>query len=379
MEPKNCPECGVPELITSENTWLNNGDIVNARERGHRMVFIETENLDPLFEGIAEIVGSPIEKLIIAAGRRAYRAYLGAFVDEETKAKIRNKEIQYVPIMESFFDLGKFFGVGNYVLLDLRYQRDSKDYNTVRISEPYSIPMNVAAHIGDIELLTGVDYGYTYVQVTPAECNIHVFPSPHPKELKKRMWTKPYSHKDGDLELGRCATCGGPKLLAGSNWFLRRGVIANRNTRRRMAILSDALLDPVFEELESELGDTIPRAVVEAQRRFTTSGFYTVEDIVSEADFRTQIALRGLGNLKELDVKRKRMRVRMENVALPLLVVGQSQGFFEMSFDLEDTVVDWEVSREGDLEMEVKPSVKRAPTSKQPHVQDSDTFDLELE
>jgi hypothetical protein len=375
VELKNCPECGVPESITREHLWLNNGDIVHNRAQENRLVFMETENLEPLFKGIEEIIGTAIEPMIIAAGRRANRAYLGALLDSETKERIRNKELEYRPVMESFFALARSLGVGSYQFLDFRYERDDSDYNTVRISEPFCIPMNVSAHLGDIELLTGVDYGYTYVQVSPGECNIHVFPSPHPEGLSKRMWTKPYEHREGNIELERCGTCAGPKLLGGCQWFPNRGVIANRNTRRRMAIQGNALLDPVFEELEAELGDTIPRTVVEAQRRFTKSGFYTMDDITDEGDFRTQLALRGLGNLKQLDMRRKGLFMRVENVALPLLVIGQAQGFFEMGFDIDSTDVDWEISEEGDLEMQVKPPVIQEANPGTPVLQEAEALD----
>ncbi len=245
---------------------------------------------------------------------------------------------------------------GNYQFLDFRYEQDEKDYNTARISESFSILMNVAAHVADIELLTGVDHGYTYVEVSPGEYNIHVFPSPHPEGLSKRMWSRPYEHVEGNVELERCATCSGPKLLSTCQWFPSRGVITNKVTRRRMAIQGNALLDPVFDELEAELGDAIPRAAVEAQRRFTKGGFYTMDDITDEEGFRMRLALRGLGNLKQLDMRRKGLHMRVENIALPLMVIGQAQGFYEMGFDLDSTEADWKISEEGDLEMEVKPS-----------------------
>jgi len=122
-----------------------------------------------------------------------------------------------------------------------------------------------------------------------------------------------------------------------------------------MAIQGDVLLDPVFHELEEELGDEVPRAVVEAQRRFTKSGFYTIEDITDEGDFRTQLALRGLGNLKELNMRRKGMQLRMENVALPLIIVGLAQGFFEIGFGTSATDVEWQLYEDGSLEAEVTP------------------------
>jgi hypothetical protein len=119
--------------------------------------------------------------------------------------------------------------------------------------------------------------------------------------------------------------------------------------------MGNALLDPVFSELEKQLGDDIPRAVVEAQRRFTKSGFYTVNDITKEADFRTQLALRGIGNLEELSMRRQGMHMRVANVAVPLILIGIFQGFFEMSFDLDASDVEWQISEEWDLEMEATP------------------------
>lgn len=352
---EKCPECGVPVLITNEHSWLNNGDIVQSRNQSSRMAFIETENLDPLFKGIEQIIGVPIEHMVITAGRRAYRGYLGSFVPKKARERIRKKELDYETFDAAFRDIGRLNGVGSYDLVERRYEQDEHDFDTVTISEPYSVPLTVSAHVGAIELLTGLDQGYTYEEKSPAFYSLTTFPSPHPKEMKKRLWFHPYKHMDGDIELEKCATCGGPAALSGYQWYPKRGIIANKTTKRRMAIQGDVLLDPVLSELEAELGDAVPRAVVEAQRRFTKSGFYTIEDITDEGDFRTQLALRGLGNLKELSMERKGMHLRMKNAALPLVIVGLAQGFFEMGFDIDSTDVNWELSEEGNLEAEVKP------------------------
>lgn len=351
-----CPECGAPEVVTSEHAWSSNGDIVQSRNQSSRMIFIETENLDPLFQGIEQIIGVPIEHMVITAGRRAYRGYLKSFVPEEVREKIRAKELDYEPIDAAFRDIGRLNGVGSYQAVARRYEQDEDDYDTVSVTEPYSLPLTVSAHVGAVELLTGVDQGYSYERKDENLYHITAFPSPHPEELKKRLWFSPHRKTEGDLELERCGSCGGPKALANYQWLPNRGIIVNRNTRRRMAIQGDVLLDPVFHELEEELGETVPRAVVEAQRRFTRSGFYTMEDITDEGDFRTQLALRGLGNLKELEMRRKGLRLRVDNVALPLVIVGLAQGFFEMGFGLEFTDAEWEISDEGSLEAEVRPS-----------------------
>ncbi len=355
MEYKSCPECGAPEIATSEHIWLSNGDIVHKRALSSRMVFLESENLDPLYRGIEQIIGVPIEHMIITTNRRAQYVYLRSFVPDEILEKIRNKEMDYEPVDAIFRDLGTVDGLGNYELVERRFEGDQNDFDKVSVSEPHSVPMAVAAHIGAIEVLTGVDQGYWYEMVARNKYNITAYPSPHPEDLSRRLWFQPYEHQDGDVELERCATCGGPKALSGYQWYTDRGVIVNKTTKRRTTIMGDALLHPIFSELERELGDDIPRAVVEAQRRFTKSGYYTVNDILEEADFRTQLALRGLGNLKQLSMRRQGMHMRIVNVALPLILIGMVQGFFEMSFDLRSSDVDWQISEEGDLEMEAKP------------------------
>ncbi len=78
------------------------------------------------------------------------------------------------------------------------------------------------------------------------------------------------------------------------------------------------------------------------------------DDLTDAQGFRTLLALRGLGNLRELEMKRKGMRLRLENAALPLIVIGQAQGFFEMGFDTDSTV-DWQLTDDRTLELEVKP------------------------
>jgi hypothetical protein len=350
-----CPECNVPKIITSENSWLDNGDIVQSRNDRSRMIFIETENLDPLFMGIGQIIGVDIGHMVITAGRRAIRGYLRSFVPAEVREKIKAGELDYEPIDAAFRDIAGINGTGRYERVDKRHERDERDYDTVSISEPHSVPLAVSAHVGAIEILTDVEQGYTYEEKSPDFYHITTFPSPHPEEMKKRLWFQPHEHTDGDIALERCATCGGPQLLSFYRWYPERGVVKNMNTGRRMAMQGDVLLDPVFQELEDELGDVVPRAVVEAQRRFTTGGFYTLEDITDEGDFRTQLALRGLGNLNELSMKREGMRLRLENAALPMIVVGIAQGFFEMGFGIDSSKAEWELSEDGTLEAEVKP------------------------
>ena len=128
-----------------------------------------------------------------------------------------------------------------------------------------------------------------------------------------------------------------------------------------MAVLGPNMYDPIFEELEFELGETIPRTVVEAQRRFVKTGFYPLEAISEERDFRNHLALRGLGNLREFEMDEKGLRVRVQGAIMHLMIVGLIQGVFEMTHDV-GSQVEWELSDDGNLAVEViavKQSVRK--------------------
>jgi len=349
-----CRECGAPEHITAQHLWLDNGDIIVKNKPENRIVFIETENLSPLFENMARIIGAPIEHLVISASRRAYRSYFLAFVTDDLKKKILNKEVHYHVISDIFRDMGGLMGQGLYEDIDTRYEQDADDYDIDLIKEPYCLLLNVAGQAAAIEALTDHDQGVSYEEVAPNEYRSKVFPSPHAKGLKERLKFADYQHQPGDIELERCTTCGGPKALSAYQWLINRGIIVNRFTKRRMAFFGPQMLDPVFDELEAELGETIPGIAVEAQRLFTRSGFYSLDDVGGEGDFRTQLALRGMGNLKEIDLTRKGVHMSIDNAVLPLLVVGMMQGVFEMAFDIESNV-DWELSDLGKLHVEITP------------------------
>jgi hypothetical protein len=353
-----CPECGIPLYITSQHEWLDNGVIQASRETRHRLVFFESGNLDQLFEGIAELAGSPIERVIIDASRRSTRSYMDRVVSDDVKAMIRAGDIDLKLVFDSTFLIWRAMGYGKLSLDEVRYQGKKDDYITVLAERPYSVPLSVGNFAGSIEAIVGVEPGFFYEETTPGVYKITIFEAENPPDLKERLRWKGYDqeYKKGDIEFERCPGCGAPAALKEFSWDEVNGSIRSTITGRRMVMTGPSMIDPIFDELEEELGDTIPRIVVEAQKRFIRAGFFAVEEVTSEENMRRQVALRGLGNLKELKMGRRGVRLCIENVALPLLVVGLTQGTFEKAFDV-NSEVEWELSEDGDLNIEVIPSL----------------------
>ena len=179
MELRQCSQCGAPVYITSEHLWLDNGDIVQKRDQEHRLLFIESENFDPLFHNMEQILGASIEETIITCVRRAARLYLKLFIPEEVSDQVKKGEIDFKPLDDAFMDLARPMGAGSFEFVDMRYQRDENDYFTVSVTEPYSLPMCVARHAAAMEAILGYNHGVTYKEVSPGMYHITAFPSEH--------------------------------------------------------------------------------------------------------------------------------------------------------------------------------------------------------
>jgi hypothetical protein len=351
-----CPECGIPLYITSQHEWMDNGVIQASRESRQRLVLFESGNFDPLFRGIAELIGAPIERLVIDASRRSTRSYMDRVVADDLKDLIRSGEIDLKLVFDSTFLIWRAMGYGKLSLQEVRYEHDMGDFITVLAERPYSVPLSVGNFAGSIEAIVGLEPGIEYEETTPGVYRITIFEAENPVDLKERLRWKAYDqkYKAGDIELDRCPGCGAPAALREYNWDQVNGSIRSTVSGRRMVMTGPSMLDPIFDELEEELGEDIPRVVVEAQKRFIRAGFFGVDEVVSKENMRIQIALRGLGNLKDVTMGRKGVRARIENVALPLLAVGTTQGLFDKAFNSESEV-EWEITGEGDLELEVMP------------------------
>jgi hypothetical protein len=349
---KACPKCGVPGWVTGGQLWLNNGDIVQRGDQRNRLVLCESENIDPLFHNIEEIIGTPIEHIIITAVRRAVRSWISPMFPDELRELVREKKVDPAPLSTALLQLNRTMGVGRVELVELRNNGDEEDFVLTRIYKPFSVPVAVGGIVAGWEAFFGIELGYSYEKISPDNYELRNFPSPHPEEMKERMWTAEYKHRDGSVELERCTSCGGPTALSRYSWDLDEGIIVDEDTKRRMIMLGPVELDLVFRELEDELGATIPRVIVEAQRRFTKSSDHSLFDVTTADEFCTLLAVMGMGYLKNIDVSRKGLSMRLDNAALPLISVGVMQGVFEKALK-QESIVEWELSPNNDLDINI--------------------------
>lgn len=347
---KMCSECGVPKRFVKEHAWLDNGTIVQRENPDHRMIFIENENIQATFRGVEEIIGMPIERIITEAKRRATYDFVDHMLPGIVKAIVRLVGVR--PVVNNVTSLGMVMGYGDVRLDTLRRVHGKGDYVAIRCKELYSVPLFSGDIAGTFNAVDRREVGVSSEQAGPDEHLITGNITPHPLELQERLRATQYSSKPGDIQFERCPKCGGPMALSRYKWHTDRGVIISQTSGHRMVAIGPASLDAVIEELEKELGDTIPRVVVEAQKRFVRGGFYSVDEARSEEGLREALALRGLGNLRDITWKENGIKFRLENPCLVPVLVGLVQGIFELVTE-RDSNVDWEVTEGGDLLVDV--------------------------
>ena len=345
-----CKVCGVPRRFVKEHAWLDNGTIVQRENPVHRMIFIENQNIQSTFQGVEEIIGMPIERIITEAKRRATFDFVDHMLPGIVKAIVRRVGVR--PVVNNVTDLAMVMGFGDVRLDSIRRVHGKGDYVVIRCKELYSVPLFGGDIVGTFNAVDRREVGVTSELVGPDEYMITGHITPHPLELQERLQTREYARKPGDIEFETCPGCGGPMALSNYKWHTDRGVIISQTSEHRMIAIGPASLDAVIEELEKELGDTIPRVVVEAQKRFVRGGFYSIDEARSQESLREALALRGMGNLRDIVWKENSLSFRLENPCLVPVLVGLVQGIFELVTG-RDSEVDWEVTADGDLIVEV--------------------------
>ena len=349
---KLCPECGIPRHVGNQIIWRDNGTMAQRRNPEHRSVLMESENIDGVFHELEQIIAHPIEHIIIESRRRSSADYLEKIVPGVLRRIGRFVGIK--PVMSRMSNIAKALGYGDMELVEMRWKRDADDYSILRVRDPYSLPLICGDVAGTIHVFEGREVSVTYERKAPLEYELEVRIESRPPELRERLAWREYVYKDGDIGLERCSRCGVPRAVQEFEYNVSKGIMLNKRTGRRMVGIGPAALEAIFDELERELGENIPEAIIEAQRRFVTGGFFSKREIESEHDFRLQFALRGWGNLKELDFSAQSLRCRLENACLHLLIVGMLLGFYELVYE-QSGDVDWKLKEDGDLLVVVSP------------------------
>ncbi len=342
-----CRVCGVPMTFSKDYKWNSDGTTTMASDPDLRNVFIEAEGIDRLFHNINNLLGTDITRIIAEGKRKFSHDYLSGMFSGPKGAVIRLLLRRQVYKMIS--SISPVTGYGDFTLMD--YRRG--EYVKVRGRNIYCLPLLMGDMQAVFEVVEGkpgavsiAEDGDGYIlEITPGE-EVEL-------DLKSRLELVPQQRKAGEINYHRCPECNLPLDFREFEWDFEEGTITDRNSGRNMALISLESLRIVFGELESELGEDIPRTIMEAQRLYIRDAF-TPAELESREDYIShQLALRGMGNLVELDTGVESMDIRVENGSPPPMVAGFLQGVFELLTG-KDSLCSYELGGDGTLSVAVK-------------------------
>jgi hypothetical protein len=121
-----------------------------------------------------------------------------------------------------------------------------------------------------------------------------------------------------------------------------------------MAIFGPFSIDSICDDLESELGEAVPDAVIEATRRYIKNAWGVDRWNRAGSSFQEMIAVRGLGNLVHFEGDREHLDLVIENACLHLPMVGAVQALVERAYQVEDSSVEWSLTENGVLSITVR-------------------------
>jgi hypothetical protein len=368
-----CAECGIPLMVSGELSWDANGVISSKRSSRNRWVFFESENIDPLFKGMEELIGMPIEHIVIESRCRETRRFIERTFPAEMReplAELSRKMTELGSAMEAkkregllsamravtmtIINISKAYGYGRQRPGDLWEEDADHPWRTQVIRDPYSLLFISADNLGSVEAFENVDMQVKHEEIEPNTFRIDVQPGKHPIELEERLKRTRYDLKSGNIHYQRCRECGVPEDIGRYTWDLEEGTITDPDTGRRIAVLGPSAIDAIFDDLQTELGEAVPETIIEAERRYIRSAWGGDEWLRRAPDFKRLIALRGLGNLVHFEGDRDHLALRIENSCLHLPMIGIVQAIVEMAYRRESSTYEWDFAEDGDLTITVR-------------------------
>ncbi len=363
-----CEKCGVPALVGQEMRWGDNGVISLAGSPQNRMVFFESNVIDNIFAGMTEMLGMPVEPMVIESRRRETRRFIersfpfevrntlligdtepAAAVSPFTKVMAGALRRLRRELSQRVVNVGKVFGYGDIVLGQGWDGSEEFPWRSFIIRNPYSLPLWMGDVLGTVEAFEGMDMRVESETAGDDVYLVRVRPGAHELELSGKLRRRRYPFKPGDISHESCPACGVPLEIARYRWDLKEGTITAADTGRRVAILGPQAMDAVFADLEEQFGPEVLETAIEAQSRFVRSRVAREDLSGMAASLPALTALRGLGRVARVQVGEGNLEIRIENACLPSLLVGMAKGLYELLMGLGASRHEWDYLPEGDL------------------------------
>lgn len=352
---RTCRECGVPLGIARTLSWNSDGTITQKKDPNHRMIFFESDNLDRMWRKMSELLGVTREflwEIAIEAKSRATRAFL--YHTLPWYVHFLARFVGYHVIISRIVDQGLVMGYGKITVGGQYPDRGRPERITVFVEDPYALPLFCGDFKGAAEVTERREAKLTYQALDSRRHQIDVTMGTERLGKDEFAWEEEAARKPGDMEYRRCPSCGSPLELQQFQWDLLTGVIADKETGRRMAMFGSGSLQAVFDEIARALGERVIGYIIEIERENTIAAMSVEEASSGYEGLRKRAAIRGLGLLTRLETAGDRMEAEIANPSIPAYLVGLAAGIYELAMGKRGSF-EWALEPDGGLSISISP------------------------
>jgi hypothetical protein len=353
---KRCKSCRTPDSFGSRVIWTKGGTIVAEKVPALRLFFIEIDELLNLLSFLSELLGVPIDNILIASerpiGRELVESIFSPAMVKMTRSipNALHFRIFANAIFKRIAEYARAMGYGSITLIDY----EGRQRTLVRARNPHSLPLIIGDCVGAFQVMLGVNMAATWKK----ENGTTLIEFRQTEEQPHNIPINRVNFISGEVDFPRCPTCGVPQPVSESfEWDMLNGIITNRRTAYREAFLSVEGINAIFDEMEKELGEEVPLMVAKRQAELMRERM-SKRDLEEEGGILglfEELKLRGMGNPVEVEEIGRQLKVKVENPFNDALVAGRIAGYYESVENVKSRVT-WVSSEEGYLVIGVEPA-----------------------
>jgi len=362
-----CRRCGISRVIPFTTEWTSDG-LITHQILGFvppPSIIIETEEYRDIFASLAEALGFNIDRIIKEAERKAIKVWVWDLLKTYPQL-VRKSRAGSRLLIEAYMFMLCLAGLG-----DQEACRVAPGSHVIFYGKNlFHLVSAEGDRQGYCELLYGGRYSAKGMDLENERSVIACFASEQPAELEERLEPPTREIIRGAVEFERCIACGVPLQLADLRWDWDNGIVINTRTGLREMMVPRWTIAALYNELVKELGDEIPRLIIEAERSFATKRLnefglrlaHSGESSYKQDTYEkirillSDFPFRGMGEPVDLSLENGTLRLRVNNPYNEALICGKVLGYYESLMGRKGEI-EWAVlPEEWALEINVTPA-----------------------
>jgi hypothetical protein len=261
-----CKTCGIPLGISRGNVWHADGTISGRYPPYIKGTFFDVDEIGFLFGSLSDYMDYDIGDIVASGKYHDTKEYMTALI-----AKMREASGGELPPPEELYRT-MLYPACIWGIADVEFSSTDLEKMTIRVKNPYSIPLLC----GDVAGVAEVVMGQAHQAVWEGDRDeglMHIFPAEAYAALSSRIdegYLYGEESEADELACERCAECGAPAAVAGLFRWEESGCrIEERSTGRRYCFNNTRGITAVLSMLVEELGEDIEHRMVDIARDYS--------------------------------------------------------------------------------------------------------------